>query len=488
MKFNKTFFIFFLLSLFITEVHSQNTFTYYVKDSTSDDFILHAIELQNGDFLLLSCKEKRDSNFNVIIDNIITTLRKDGSVRQSKVIPTGEPMSTLRSIVYVNENLFLLSGIVEYDSIWKIILLTVDSSFNILKSKIISVGSYYVVYCDIKADHAGNYLLYGELSEDSSFYPQMPFIYKVSINLDNLRLQVFNTYGWGFVGLLEKSNPQGYYFIVDHYNHIGNDQILQLDTSFTVLKIDSVPRQLYNYCNTRWITEKSFLITGEKDMSNGRAIGCLMLDTSYLVIHENYLGKPDTISLPASHPNLDFYDIRKVYIGGTYNAYPSPVASANSWYFLTQLDTSLEITWQKFYGGDKYYEMYGILATKDGGCMMYGTTYDWRKQDYQRDIFVLKVNKDGLLLNTDGSISDNIKEFIVFPNPTNDRININIQGNNKGSKIEVFDQFGRSQYKSQLAPNKDQVDIDISTWKPGLYVVRVIIDEKILGTDKIVKM
>jgi len=79
------------------------------------------------------------------------------------------------------------------------------------------------------------------------------------------------------------------------------------------------------------------------------------------------------------------------------------------------------------------------------------------------------------------------KPYVVYPNPASDKITLEFHENNKGAEIEIFDQFGRSQYKSQLAPNRDQVVIDIGKWKPGLYVVRVILDERILGTEKIMK-
>lgn len=79
------------------------------------------------------------------------------------------------------------------------------------------------------------------------------------------------------------------------------------------------------------------------------------------------------------------------------------------------------------------------------------------------------------------------KPYVVYPNPATDNIAIEFHENSKGAKIEVFDQFGRSQYKSQLTLNKDQVEIDISKWKPGLYIIRVILDDRILGSDKILK-
>lgn len=78
--------------------------------------------------------------------------------------------------------------------------------------------------------------------------------------------------------------------------------------------------------------------------------------------------------------------------------------------------------------------------------------------------------------------------FSVFPDPFKDKVTIKIHKNRLYSEIEIFDQLGQAQYKSPLPPDKNQLDIDTSQWKPGVYIVKVILDEGILVTEKIVKI
>jgi hypothetical protein len=143
-----------------------------------------------------------------------------------------------------------------------------------------------------------------------------------------------------------------------------------------------------------------------------------------------------------------------------------------------------------------YNELYNIIQTNDNGFAACGSVDPTPPDTGIQNSWVLKVDSLGCQGISDCWVGNNEiivktftpdKPYVVYPNPASDKITIEFHENSKGADIEIFDQFGRSQYRSKLSPNKDQVDIDISRWKPGLYVVKVILDERILGTDKIMK-
>ena len=48
---------------------------------------------------------------------------------------------------------------------------------------------------------------------------------------------------------------------------------------------------------------------------------------------------------------------------------------------------------------------------------MFGTFYNNNPEVLKRDIYVVKVNKDGVLVSTDGNPSQIVNEAILFPNP-----------------------------------------------------------------------
>jgi hypothetical protein len=119
---------------------------------------------------------------------------------------------------------------------------------------------------------------------------------------------------------------------------------------------------------------------------------------------------------------LDFADTNKIYLGGTHNfCQSSEFCPVHCWFSLNQMDTTLNVNWEHFYGGDANYTLYGIRATKDKGCLMFGSRYDLQSTSQQRDIHAIKVNQDGLVIH-EGIISEKVKSASLYPNPGKDKI------------------------------------------------------------------
>ena len=113
-----------------------------------------------------------------------------------------------------------------------------------------------------------------------------------------------------------------------------------------------------------------------------------------------------------------------IYVGNTTNLSNGNLyfASQDSWFHLTKVTSNLTIKWQYWYGGDAYYLLHSIVATKDGGCLMVGSRYNYTNQDYIRDIYVVKVSPNGSTnWAKDITINDKIN---IYPNPGTNFINI----------------------------------------------------------------
>jgi hypothetical protein len=74
---------------------------------------------------------------------------------------------------------------------------------------------------------------------------------------------------------------------------------------------------------------------------------------------------------------------------------------------------------------------------------------------------------------------------VIFPNPASDKFSIDFRENADGANVEVYDLLGVLRSKSCLAPYGDRVDIDVGGLTPGIYVVKVLVGERILGTEKV---
>ena len=257
--------------------------------------------------------------------------------------------------------------------------------------------------------------------------------------------------------------------------------------TFEIVKIDSIPQGVYNRNNSRWISNEQFLLTGfltwdlPTDYYN---IGALVLDTTYKLIHKNDYGKVDTSEAPSWPKNINYRYSSDIYIGGIYS-YGAwfEFGYKNSWFALNHVDTTLKIGWQKYYGGDKNYELCGLLATKDSGCLMYGDTYDWQNNAYGRNIYAIKVNKQGLLLSSINPQPEIAGEVIIFPNPGTDRLYVRTMLNS--TTLLLYDLMGECVLSKNIQPGIDQVFV--GNLYSGMYFYQIWQGNRIIETGKWIK-
>ena len=141
----------------------------------------------------------------------------------------------------------------------------------------------------------------------------------------------------------------------------------------------------------------------------------------------------------------------------------------DSWFHLIKINPDLTPVWEYWYGGDAYYFMYSILATNDGGCLMVGNRYDFETQNQERDIYIAKVNSDGLIVWTQ-EIPFNKQPTTVYPNPGTNLLNIKTQ--NHELLFELVNINGQVVIKKTL--NKNQITISTESLNPGMYFYRLL--------------
>jgi hypothetical protein len=159
-----------------------------------------------------------------------------------------------------------------------------------------------------------------------------------------------------------------------------------------------------------------------------------------------------------------------IYIGGTSNFdYANPFFSSNdSWYHLIKVNEDLSPIWEYWYGGDAYYLLYSILATSDGGCIMAGIRYDDEIQNLERDIYISKVNSDGLVVWT-REIEPPKSISTVYPNPGTDYFNI--KTSDEASDFELINQNGQRVIKQHISEDSKQINTE--TLQPGMYFYKL---------------
>jgi hypothetical protein len=114
---------------------------------------------------------------------------------------------------------------------------------------------------------------------------------------------------------------------------------------------------------------------------------------------------------------------------------------------------------------------------------MYGTLYDKDPQRLKRDIYVVKVNKDGILVSTDGTPSQKVKEVILFPNPGSDKLYV--RTSLKGLTLTLFDVQGKCILTNEI--NASFTTVDVTRIPEGIYFYRFTKNGKILDSGKWIK-
>ena len=473
-----------LMTLGICVCKAQSTFSVIVKDTVYDHQIGDALELTSGNFIIVDTKNLGPSDY----ASRLLKISPKGKILQDQDISFQALSSCLVSVNTIAGNKILLSGTVRTSGLSKLWLCVLDTSLNVIENKILALENYNYFISKVRIADNNDILCFGFVKDTTSYQDEFSFIYKFSPNLDSLKLKIFSDkWSWG-LDLIERDDHNGYYFVVVGYSSAGGSSIISLDTAFYVQRVIKMPDNVDNMCSIKYIDSTHLLITGEYSYDwpsiDKRDIGVLKYDTLFNLIRTKAFGKKDTEDFPGISKNIAISDRRHIYIGGTDNMAGYEFSVQDSWYILNNIDTALNLNWQKYYGGDGFYTLYGIIPTKDSGCLMFGTLWDYHNtQKYTRYLSLIKVTKDGLLLSINGEPGPLMHLAIVYPNPGSNMINIQTQL--KSSVFNLYDLTGREVGSLGLIPGRNA--IQVQNLKSGLYIYKISQNSDVIEFGKWLK-
>ena len=471
------------LSLFSSYCLSQNTFEFTIKDTLTDQLINDAVELDNGSYLLLGAEVYPTDHSKVHLYRISAA----GGLLDSLTLTYQGKSSGFIKIIQIDPNLFAIAGYTMINNKGFLWLYEMDSLFSEIRSTIMPMGIYNLYTVSDLLINNGRLICAGTASVGLSDYP---FIYKISPSFDSLQLRVLTEHVSQFpIDLLVKNNNTGYYCFITGFGPPKTEVMVDLDTSFAIKHIFGVSNDIFNFNETKWINETSMIYCGRyapNIPSQIWSIGVLRLDTLANTKDEYYIGDADTNECPGLRSRIDFIDTNTIYIGGTHNFYPwSEFGPVKCWFSLNQMDTALNVNWQHFYGGDANYTMYGIRATQDHGCLMFGSRYDFQGSNLERDIYVYKVDQNGLITGTDNKPNPRVHNAIVFPNPGTDFLMVETGPQFVGAKMIITDING-NQVLTKII-NGAHINVNTQSFSSGTYPWHIIFKNKVIETGKWIK-
>jgi len=187
-----------------------------------------------------------------------------------------------------------------------------------------------------------------------------------------------------------------------------------------------------------------------------------------------YFEVDDTVEWPGLFKSLDFISTDNIFYGGSFNTYAYPWQVEPSWIMLNILDSDLNLKAQHYYGGDASYTVNAILATSDSGCIMACSRYDYLTQYNEFDVYILKVNKDGLLVSVLENPIINSSACELYPNPGKETLYLVSKLDDL--HIELFDVNGKLKFNLQLESGSNK--LDVCNLPGGIYLYRVFDKKK----------
>lgn len=211
-------------------------------------------------------------------------------------------------------------------------------------------------------------------------------------------------------------------------------------------------------------------------------ISAYKLDTAFNVLNEIHLTDPDTNSRGGEKVAIDYFYPSCIYVAGSHNAQDIN-GSSPSWFYIAKLDDTLGLDFEKYIGGDDYYMLFSVTATKDGGVLLAGTRAEVYGLPFHRDGYIIKLDSTGCITGISGASGIRIKEVLIYPNPGSKKLMVRTAMND--CRIHLFNMKGKVVLVEPI--DKHITEIDVRKLKSGTYIFLIEQNNKSIETGQWIK-
>ena len=345
----------------------------------------------------------------------------------------------------------------------KLKLQHIDYELNTLKESTIHVSdTHQMLVVSTSLGINNDILITGGIIRDLPPYT-MYLNARFNSDLDSVFASIKNLSTGGLS--IKQLNDSSYWLLDWSYHYF------LCDTLFNIKEWFDVPERVNNPVGVKWDSDTSFFFAGEWNGGPDDDIGIIRQyhpfdQTGYLF---NSWGTQDTLDMTALNGAMDFRNKDSVFVGGTTGFSWPEEGYHPSYYSIIQIDSLLNIRWERFYGhDDHYYVLHDVLATKDGGCLLTGTRFDYNSGAKIRDIYITKLNDEGLIVGTQDKKKPILKHALVFPNPGRNLIKVRVAAQYPQSLFTLYDLNGKIVLSDKI--NGRTSEIHTSGLRSGTYV------------------
>ncbi len=165
-------------------------------------------------------------------------------------------------------------------------------------------------------------------------------------------------------------------------------------------------------------------------------------------------------------------------------------------FWVIKLDSRGAIQWQKALGGTAYEEARSIALSKDGGCVVAGSSGfsgvnngDVTGNHGNYDCWVAKLSSADIA-NTNTVQQDHINictpQISIAPNPAISFVNITV-GNASKATLRITNGSRHIIYENSTIAENATIRVDVSSYTPAIYYVQLIRKGTVIGNAKFIK-
>lgn len=355
-----------------------------------------------------------------------------------------------------------------------------DSNLNIIsRSNITRLTSLFLI--DNKIRKLGNriYILGWERNDSCSY----DVVLKTSLDFDSLDYIRLWPRTINLMDCMLSQDSSKFLLFTMNYNNIPGCELIEFDTSFSNYTVKNLPYRYWpgtfdfdilyeSDITAEWITDSTFLIgcTHIQSQNNQAdpelSLGFSILDSSLTTAPVYYIGTPDTIDYAGVITSFDIDNSNKILFCGTKNRVADFFPGVPSWIIAGKFNQNFNTDYLRFYGGDAFYLTHSILSTSDGGSVIMGRKFDYLTQENEWDVFFLKLNSEGLIVNNHYTEIEKTTAILIYPNPSADIIKI--ETTISEGFVRIFTSEGVLIETNKF--NSPQFNLNISNLSSGLYI------------------
>ena len=360
--------------------------------------------------------------------------------------------------------------------------IAVDLELNVIWEKTYKFNFYYGISSSAIIQKIDNNFLYFCAPHGTNNM----FLFEFSLYGDSLSYKSFIADSAGQIMDITYNSDSSnilLHTIYAHYDPMGpQSQCITLDSNWNQIKVREYPRWLRKPY-TALLMQDGYIINGGTYNESYNAIATAYKvkdDSLFTPEYINKLTNPDTNTFAADYQSVDYYYNGCYFVGGTINL----EGTYNpSWFYITMLNDTLGIEYEKYIGGDKHYRLSSVTASQDGGVLLVGTKQELGMNP-QTDVYIVKLDSTGYITGISGK-SDNIivHNAILYPNPGNNYFNIRTAL--KNCTLTFFNTAGIRVMETKL--DELITHIETSYLPSGQYIYRITNKNKLVEAGTWIK-